>query len=190
MRQVEFPYLPKDFIQTREGLIFAVVSYFPHEGKVGCFLRYVPDGLRWQKVDTDQANRLLQKHFPHYLYKSKQFDAEFHAVAVNDIELHHRPEQRLKTVLQREPYDEIESKLHKLVAILVRYGAKSDFLGLTGSMLIDQQRANSDIDLAVYGREAFHRTRLAVRQALADGVIDPLDLIGMNHMNTYILHLL
>jgi len=34
MRKAEFPYLPKDFIETAEGLIFAVVSYQAQDGKV------------------------------------------------------------------------------------------------------------------------------------------------------------
>lgn len=179
MRNADFPYLPKDFIQTKDGLIFAVVSYQSHDEKVGCFLRYRQTKDGWVKVDTEQANRLLQNDFPHYLYQSQQFDTQFHAVSIDDIEYHHQPEQRLKTVLSREPSDEIEQKLHKLLPILVRFGAKSDFLGLTGSMLINQQQPQSDIDLVVYGREAFQQTRQAVQLAMADGVISELDLALM-----------
>jgi hypothetical protein len=177
MRQTEFPYLPKDFVQTGDGLIFAVVSYHPHQGKVGCFLRYVNDGDSWQKVDTLQANRLLSRHHPDYLYKSKQFDAEFHAVDVADIVVHHRPEARLKALKnQPQPKDVIEEKLSRLLTILVQFGVNCDFLGLTGSMLIGNQKAGSDIDLVVYGRDAFHQTRDAVKQAIASGLIEDLDL--------------
>jgi hypothetical protein len=176
MRQADFSYLPKDFIQTEEGLIFAVVSYHPHQQKVGCFLRYVlTDGV-WQKVDTAQANRLLSRNFPQYLFKSKQFDAEFHAVNLNAISQHHRPEDRLKALLNRTPQDHIEQKLHKLIPVLVQHGVNCDFLGLTGSMLIGQQKSGSDIDLVVYGREAFHQTREAVKQAVALGQFETLDL--------------
>ena len=65
MRQIAFPYLPKDFIETAEGLIFAVVSYQAQDGKVGCFLRYVRKGNGWRKGATDEANTLLQKNYPH-----------------------------------------------------------------------------------------------------------------------------
>eukprot|EP00581_Thalassiosira_minuscula_P035220 CAMPEP_0184467484 /NCGR_PEP_ID=MMETSP0740-20130409/72400_1 /TAXON_ID=385413 /ORGANISM="Thalassiosira miniscula, Strain CCMP1093" /LENGTH=56 /DNA_ID=CAMNT_0026842817 /DNA_START=242 /DNA_END=408 /DNA_ORIENTATION=+ len=51
MRQADFPYLPKDFVQTKDGLMFAVVSYHPHQQKVGSFLRYASSGDAWQKVD-------------------------------------------------------------------------------------------------------------------------------------------
>ena len=70
--------------------------------------------------------------------------------------------------------DEIEQKLQQLIPILVRYDVDCDFLGLTGSMLIDQQQQKSDIDLVVYGRENFHKTRAAVQKALAERIISPL----------------
>lgn len=176
MRQADFPYLPKDFIETAEGLIFAVVSYHPHQQKIGCFLRYIKNEGGWQKIDTEQANRLLTRHHPQYLFKSKQFDAEFHAVKPADVLVHHQPEQCLKHLLARPPHDELEEKCHHLIEILTQNGVNTDSLGLTGSMLIGQQKKGSDIDLVVYGREAFHQTRLAVKQAIAEKKLSSLDL--------------
>jgi len=179
MRNADFPYLPKDFIQTKEGLVFAVVSYQSHQDKVGCFLRYVRDGDAWKKINTEYANQLLRHSFPQYLYQSTQFDASFHAVAVKDIVKHHRPEARLQHVLQRDPRDNIEQELHQLIPILVRFGANCDFLGLTGSMLINQQGPTSDIDLVVFGRQEFHKIRQAVKRAVDLGLISDLDLALM-----------
>jgi len=176
MRDPTFPYLPKDFIQTKEGLIFAVVSYQAYEGKIACFLRYVLNKGVWGKIGTDSANQLLQQHYPKYWYTSAQVDAVFHAVEVSDIIKHYCPEQRLQDVLKRQPQDDIEVKLHKLIPILVRYGATRDNLGLTGSMLINQQQRKSDIDLVVYGRSGFHKTRQAIRSALAGGAVTKLDI--------------
>lgn len=176
MRQADFPYLPKDFIETAEGLIFAVVSYHPHQQKIGCFLRYVQNGGQWQKIDTEQANRLLGRHYPQYLFKSKQFDAEFHAVKPADVTVHHQPERCLKTLLERPAHDEIEEKCHRLIEILSGYGVDTSALGLTGSMLIGQQKKGSDIDLVVYGRDAFYKTRLAVKQAIAEQQLSSLDI--------------
>ncbi len=176
IRNSTFPFLPKDFIETKEGLIFAVVSYHDHGNKVGCFLRYVPDENGWHKVKTEQANQLLENEFPQYLFRSQQVDAHYHAVSVDDIVVHHQPEKRLQEVLTRAAQDEIERKLHTLIPILNQFGVSTESLGLTGSMLINQQKSTSDIDLAVYGRDAFQKSRLAVRQAIEDGVIQKLDL--------------
>jgi len=180
MRTVDFPYLPKDFIETSEGLIFAVVSYQPQAGKVGCFLRYVQSETGWQKVTTDEANTLLKQNYPHYLYHSQQFDAGFHAVSPDAIVIHHQPEQRLQYLLQSVPRDDIEQKCQQLIAILVRDESNCDFLGLTGSMLIGQQTVTSDIDLVVYGRDNFHQIRVNVQQAVASGELSLLDDVLMH----------
>jgi hypothetical protein len=176
MRNPQFPFLPKDFIETDEGLIFAVVSYENHEGKVGCFLRYVKQGEGWRKVETNEANQLLNQHHPDYHYYSARFEAAFHAVPVEQVKYHHRPENRLAHLKQTPASDDIEIKLHKLLAILVQYGVDCDFLGLTGSMLIANQKAGSDIDFVVYGRKAFQQARAAIKQAVDDGLVDGLDL--------------
>lgn len=175
MRDPEFPYLPKDFVQTEEGLIFAVISYHPHEGRVGTFLRYVNDNGQFQKVDTDQANRLLFRYYPAYLYRSPQFDAAFHAVPVLSVTTHHQPEQALASKLEQTPRDLNEQSLHQLLSVLELHGADRRSLGLTGSMLIDRHGPQSDIDLVVYGRDAFHQTRQAVKAAIDSGDLTPLD---------------
>ena len=174
-RPDDFTYLPKDFIETAEGLIFAVVSYGPQAGKVGCFLRYVKSGSGWQKIATEAANRLLAKQYPHYLYHSDRYDVEFHAVNVVDIIEHHQPEQRLATLLQAEACDEIVQRLQRLLPILVQYGVDYYTLGVTGSLLIGCQKSTSDIDLVVYGREAFHQVRSTVQLALDRGELSVLD---------------
>ncbi len=179
MRAERFPYLPKDFIETVEGLIFAVVSYQPQAGKVGCFLRYVQSETGWRKVTTDEANALLKQDYPQYLYHSKQFDAAFHAVSPDAIMVHHQPEQRLHTLLQKVPKDVIEQRCQQLIAILVRDNESCDFLGLTGSMLLGQQTASSDIDLVVYSRDAFQTLRSQVQQAVASGQLSLLDSAQM-----------
>lgn len=175
LRAADFPYLPKDFIETAEGLIFAVISYHPHQQKIGAFLRYVNTDGRWQKVDTDTANRLLNRHYPQYLYHSGQFDAAFHAVPPSAVMIHHQPEQQLQQLLASTASDLLIGKLHKLIALMSAAGIDSQLLGITGSMLINQQRSDSDIDLVVYGREPFHAVRQVVKQAIFAGHLQTLD---------------
>jgi predicted nucleotidyltransferase len=89
--------------------------------------------------------------------------------------LHHRPENQLQILLQNKPQDRLQEKLYQLVTILVQYGVDCNFLGLTGSMLINQQTTKSDIDLVVYGRDNFNKVRQAIRLALARGEFAMLD---------------
>jgi hypothetical protein len=175
MRSADFPYLPKDFIETAEGLIFAVVSYQPQEGKVGCFLRYIKTEAGWRKVKTDEANQLLSNSYPDYLFHSKLVDAQYHAVLPSDIVCHHKPEQRLQQLQNQHSHDEIEQKCISLIRFFQQHGFDMSCLGLTGSMLIQQQKATSDIDFAVYGRKAFQALRRVIERAIQSKQIDPLD---------------
>ena len=65
-------YQAKDFIETTQGLLFAVVMAGVEAGKVRCFLRYIQIDQHWQKVNTDIANQYLQTNFPQYLFYSNQ----------------------------------------------------------------------------------------------------------------------
>jgi len=49
-------YYPKDFIETKQGLVFAVVEQGLEQGKVLCFLRYIKEEASWIKVNTQEAN--------------------------------------------------------------------------------------------------------------------------------------
>jgi uncharacterized protein len=98
-------FFAKDFIETAEGLIFAVVERGLEDGKALCFLRYVLTPSGWEKVATEQANRLLQQQYPDYLHYSPVLDAHLHAVAVGRIINHHQPKQRLQQIMQASRHD-------------------------------------------------------------------------------------
>ena len=93
-------FFSKDFIETAEGLIFAVVDQGTEHGKVLCFLRYIKDNPGWKKVTTEPANAFLKQHHPDYLHYSPVLDAHLHAVSVDRIAKHHRPKQRLQQIMQ------------------------------------------------------------------------------------------
>jgi predicted nucleotidyltransferase len=160
-------FSPKDFVETAEGLLFAVVNPGLEQGKALCFLRYVNEGGFWRKQATEEANAFLRKHHSHYLHYSAVLDASLHAIAVERIVRHHQPRQRLKQIMQAACLDPIERDVFVLGELLRRQGMELDEIGITGSVLAGVQKETSDIDLVCYGREAFHRCRASVR-ALID----------------------
>lgn len=164
-------YLPRDFIETEEGLIFAVVDGVPEDGKVLSFLRYGSAG----KVSTEAANALLHEHHPHYLHHSRRLDAKLHAVPIVHVQRHHRPRARLREILGQGASDVIEAKLLKLLDLLVEGGVPVGTVGVTGSLLIGRQKASSDVDLVIYGREHFFRARQWVRRLVEEGRLGDLD---------------
>ena len=161
--------LAKDFIETIEGLVFAVVENGLEQGKVLCFLRYIKAGDQWKKVNTTEANQFLADQYPHYLYYSTVKQAHCHAVVLEQVFKHHKAKDRVKQLLMSEDNDLIESDCAKLCLLFQKQGLNLDFMGVTGSILISAQGKNSDIDLVFYSRETFNQARDITRKLILQG---------------------
>ena len=160
-------YQPKDFIQTAEGLMFAVVAAHTEAGKIRCFLRYLPiDGV-YRKVASLDANHYLANHYPHYLFYSPQLDAQLHAVAESDIVRHYQPQPILQQLLATDAADQVLADLHLLCGHLQQLGFDTRQLGVTGSLLLGLQNPASDIDLVCYDRAVFQQLRQALQTLIA-----------------------
>ncbi|MGZ5075184.1 MAG: nucleotidyltransferase domain-containing protein [Methylobacter sp.] len=184
-------FFAKDFIETVEGLIFAVVAQGLEDGKVLCFLRYVLTSSGWNKVATEQANQLLQQQHPDYLHYSPVLDAHLHAVPAERIIKHHQPKQRLQQIMQAHRHDiakdgvyaaslpgtgaaVVERDLFELCGLLEQHGLDLAEAGVTGSILVGVQNPDSDIDLVCYGRDVFHQCRSVVRKLIELGHLQDL----------------
>ncbi|MCK5869420.1 hypothetical protein BMR07_07305 [Methylococcaceae bacterium CS1] len=174
-RKVTSCFQAKDFIQTKEGLVFAVVEQGLENGKVLCFLRYQKLGISWQKLATSQANQLLKIQYPQYLFYSQVKSANLHAVSVADISIHHQPRQRLQLLLAKPNPDKIEQDFIDLCQLFQEQGVKLNDLGVTGSLLLGAQNSNSDIDLVVYGRKSFYQLRELIRLLIVEDKLQQLD---------------
>jgi len=168
-------FLSKDFIETAEGLIFAVVSQDIEQGKVLCFLRYVKNSHGWEKVTTEPANAFLKQHYRDYLHYSPVLDARLHAVAIDRIVKHHQPKQRLQQVMQANQHDIIERDLFRLCDLLQQHGLNLTKIGITGSLLVGVQKQSSDIDLVCYGRDVFHQCRAITRKLIEQEKLQELN---------------
>ena len=168
-------FFSKDFIETAEGLIFAVVSQDIEQGKVLCFLRYVKNSPGWKKVTTEPANAFLKQHYPDYLHYSPVLDAHLHAVAIDRIVKHHQPKQRLQQIMQANQQDKIERDLFRLCDLLQQQGLDLTKIGITGSLLVGVQKQSSDIDLVCYGRDVFHQCRAITRELIEQEKLQELN---------------
>lgn len=160
-------YRAKDFIETPQGLIFAIVADGLEVGKVRCFLRYISQNGRWRKVDTEEANRYLAEHHSQYLFNSRLLDARLHAVAEEAIVRHYSPRQVLQQLLESEASDSVLADLQHLCGLFRRDGVALEQIGITGSLLIGVQNHTSDIDLVCYDRAVFHQLRIHVQGLIA-----------------------
>ncbi|MEW8628089.1 MAG: hypothetical protein AB2551_20240 [Candidatus Thiodiazotropha sp.] len=168
-------YQPKDFIETIEGLIFAVVTEDLEDHRILCSLRYQRTANGFKKYSTKQANLLLSHHYPHYLYYSSKRDVNLHGVDCDAVTIHHQPRKRLQELRNRRSDDPIENKLRHLIALFEEHGLDSHQIGITGSLLIGAQKGGSDIDLVFYQVDQFQQARVLIKDLLARQLLEPLD---------------
>jgi len=166
--------LAKDFIETPERLVFAVVENGQEQGKVLCFLRYIFQNTGWKKVNTDQSNQYLTDNHPHYLYFSPNKQAHCHAVELGQIAKHHQPKVQLKKILDSDATDEVEKDLQLLCQGFAKQGFDLDEIGVTGSILISAQNNQSDIDLVFYSRISFNKAREVIKRLIKEGICSEL----------------
>lgn len=159
----------KDFIETAESLIFAVVESGLEQGKILCFLRYINSNNQWKKVNTAQANQLLADKYPHYLYYSESRQAHCHALTTGEVFKHYQPRAKLKQLLISDKLDEIENDCVSLCYFFQKQGLNLDDAGVTGSILISAHKQSSDIDLVFYSREVFNQARQITQQLIRRG---------------------
>ncbi len=158
--------LAKDFIETAELLVFAVIENGLEQGKVLCFLRYINADGQWKKVNTEKANQFLADNYPRYLYYSKAKQAHCHALTLAEISKHHQPRIRLKQLLATGEADSIERDCVSLCLLFQKNGLNLDEVGITGSVLISAQKQSSDIDFVFYSRGVFEQARRITQQLI------------------------
>ena len=166
---------PKDFIETPQGLLFAVLDSEEEEGRILGFLRYIRSNSSLIKLTTEQANQFLHEQFPQFMYFSKSREAHVHGVYRGEIQHHYEPRQHIDTLKKRELLEPLEEKALGLIDIFRHHGIKCKNIGITGSILIGAQNPESDIDLVIYDRADFFNGREIIRQAIKQGTLDSLN---------------
>jgi predicted nucleotidyltransferase len=147
---------PKDFIETKEGLIFAALS------ESTAFLRYFPsmdgnrirDKIRYQKVVSTQLSfEYLERHYPSYIFKKKGYRIQ--GCPSERISSIYRPSEGLKKL--RFFNGDLAKKCLKLSEHLSEIPEENK--GVTGSLLVGLATSSSDIDFVVYGKKYFDDAR-------------------------------
>lgn len=160
---------PRDYVETADGLLLAVVSPLTDAGRLVTSLRYVRHEGRLQKLGTEPAAALLALRHPEWLAHARVVDAVVHLVPAEAVVRVHRPDARLASLRAQGDAHGLEAAALGVVEILGRCGVDSTQLGLSGSLLFGAHTTASDIDLVAYGRSTFQAARAALRLAIAAG---------------------
>ncbi|MDD2439941.1 MAG: nucleotidyltransferase domain-containing protein [Methanosarcinaceae archaeon] len=159
----------RDFIQTDENWLFAVVDYF-HKDGIRAILRYLPDekgerefqGIRYKKYDFGPAFEFMRKERPEWV-------RDVHVVPEKAVKKLLRPSEKISELV------ETDSRVAAIVKTLEKAGIPRSSLGVTGSRLAGLQNKNSDIDFVVYG-PAWFKARAAISAAKKEeGPLEEID---------------
>nr|MDO8098068.1 hypothetical protein [Candidatus Njordarchaeota archaeon] len=170
----------RDFIRTRENLIFCTVGYTHPPDRLLAYLKYLPsDSGLWSKGDlhfkrmmpnysaksVSETFSFLKKKYSKYLFHDPVNKITFPAVPYSNIDEYYKPEEKLvELAKEKEILDPLQSKAVDLAEYLTGKAAVPfDMFGVTGSILLGIHNVQiSDVDLTIYG----YRNSLQVKQAL------------------------
>ena len=119
---------PRYFIETKDRLFFAVNSYYPNQGYVIAFLRYIPcnSGDRsfndqlYCKVNSKEAYEYLMKNYPDYLFDGNIKGKKSMGVPISDIKKIYNPITVLNNILNEEDSNLLHRKIKYLLIVFMR----------------------------------------------------------------------
>ena len=164
------PSLHLDYFRDDKERICQVLTWSQPEDKRICIVKYDKGESYWTSRETGiQYQRILKSYSlegqmnnlekvkqiePFYFYHSKVYGADFLAVPLSRIKKYYYPEDRLKTILERNYNDRLETQVKILAELLHDYlHIRFEDMGITGSILWEGQTEKSDIDLMIYGND-------------------------------------
>jgi len=178
-------FLEGDYIETVDGLFFAVKGlHHPVDGVIAT-LRYMPDpegertreDVRYRRMyDLEETTRLLDAEHPGYLNRVEGLNLVLQTVPLVKIRRVYKPVERLAHIMEG-PRGEPETILVKFVeALRDASGVPEACFGVSGSLLIGLQRPESDVDLNVYGLSEGRRVYETLKRLREElGWVNPYD---------------
>ncbi|MEA2070245.1 MAG: nucleotidyltransferase domain-containing protein [Asgard group archaeon] len=157
------------FLTSDDNLLFDVKGLSHPQNRIISFVRYVPHRFFPNKnmlvrkkgyikiYDLAARYAFLEKYFPHYLFNDPQGRGTLQAVPNEKIQQIHNPLMRLQEIIQQKetsltPIELITKTIWE--EITKKIPAITTAIGISGSVLVNLETKDSDIDLVVYGRKA------------------------------------
>lgn len=173
----QWQFLPRDFVETERGEVFAVVAEGIEEERVLCFLRYLTlentnRARRLEKQSTDEAIGYMLGHRSDWIYHSASRDVSLHGIPLSAVHRHWRPTDFARATLGLHSQDarEAAGDARALLRELVELDSAIE-IGVTGSVLLGVAGCSSDLDMTVYGIASFELAQHAARELVQRGVL-------------------
>jgi len=151
-----------DFVEIKEnGLIFDVKGLSHPSNKVICFLRYYPhsdgdrfrDNIQYKKIyDLKERFDFLKENFPKYIFHSPELDMQLQGVNIEDIKTIFKPNSFYKSISTITKLTKNQQDALDLCNLIVdNTQVTENNIGISGSIMVELDTDDSDIDIIVYG---------------------------------------
>jgi predicted nucleotidyltransferase len=165
------------YLETQDGLLFAVKGFeHPPDRWVGV-LRYAPDlrngdrrkdGRSFRRLyGFAEQEQLIRAAFPQYLAFDPVFQTTLQSVPRAQVQQIYDPRLRLRELGQAAPREGLEEDATAFTGLLQSEAVVlPSCLGITGSLLIGLHTELSDLDVAVFGTQNCYAVHQALRRLL------------------------
>jgi predicted nucleotidyltransferase len=170
------PMIEGYYVESIEGLLFAVKGLVHPPQAVVAYLRYAPDpegerrreGLPYRRLyHFEEQEKLLRERCPACLFDDPVFGERLQGVPRERIRQVYDPCLKLAGFRQREGLDELEEKAIVFADLLAgRAKVPENSIGISGSILVGLHTPRSDVDLVVYGSENCQAVHGVLRELL------------------------
>lgn len=184
------------YLETKDGLFFAVKGLEHPPDRRIAVLRYAPDAASGnrRKGETsyrrlyhfDEQERLVRSQYPQYLAYDPVFQAMLQSVPMSMVHTIYDPRLRYRELAMAPARAEIEDDAYAFLSLLQHEAqVPSSALGITGSLLIGLYTEKSDLDAVVFGTASCNKVYQVLQRILADppcAELRRLDAAGMEEL--------
>jgi len=170
------------YLETGDGLFFAVKGLAHPPDRMIAVLRYAPDpngerrrcGVSYRRYyDFAEQERLLRSLYPQYLAYDPVFQATLQSVPKALIRRIYNPRQGLQKLIQGAAAMGVADDACTFARLLQKEaGVSWAAIGISGSLLIDLHTEKSDLDFSVFGTENCRKVYDSTK-VLLDSQSDP-----------------
>lgn len=148
------PLLEGDYVETGEGIIFAVKGHQYFSDRVVAIPRYLRTKGEVQMLRRiSDSYSMLRRLFPEYLAFDRQIMQTVCTVPLSRISKIHSAREGL--LLMESRGDPLSKLTKDLAETIVREAdIPEQDIGVSGSILLNLHKSGSDMDLVIYGRES------------------------------------